>query len=137
MPALALELKPRGRSASVRRAKDRYRDRSGVEERVRQEQAAQERAEERDMRARMQADQQPQEIDLQQEHREALARQEPWSKKVDLAGDFARAAGEGRGEDEGGDDGAIEPVRISRAERPAERARARRRRRDDDFERER
>jgi hypothetical protein len=29
MPALALELKPRGRSASVRRAKDRYRDRTG------------------------------------------------------------------------------------------------------------
>ncbi|TAM98358.1 MAG: hypothetical protein EPN45_17720 [Rhizobiaceae bacterium] len=33
MPSLTLELKPKGRSASVRRAKDRYRDRSGSEER--------------------------------------------------------------------------------------------------------
>lgn len=138
MPALTLELKPRGRRASVRRAKDRYRDRSGAEDRARQEQMAQERAEEREMRVRIQqADRQPQDIDLQQEHREALARQEPWSKKVDLAGDFARAAGDAGGDGgDGGDDGVPAP-RISRAERPAERARARRRRRDDDFERER
>ncbi|WP_235923348.1 hypothetical protein [Brucella tritici] len=125
-PRIALALKPRGRSASVRRAKDRYRDRSGSEERARQEQIAQERAEERDMRDR-----------IQQEHREALARQEPWSKPVDLAGDFARAAGDAGGDGgDGGDDGVPVP-RISRAERRGERARARRRRRDDDFERER
>lgn len=137
MPALTLELKPRGRGASVRRAKDRYRDRSGAEDRARQEQIAQERAEERDMRDRIQqADQQPQDIDLQKEHREALARQEPWSKPVDLAGDFARAAGDVGGDGgEARDDGVPAP-RISRAERPAERTRGRRRR-DDDFERER
>ncbi len=33
MPALNLDLKPKGRGAAVRRAKDRYRDRSGAEER--------------------------------------------------------------------------------------------------------
>lgn len=131
MPALTLELKPRGRGASVRRAKDRYRDRSGRSE---------EQAEESALRARIQqAEQQssPQEIDLSEAHREALARQEPWSKTADLAGDFARAAGDGSGDGaDGGDDGAPAP-RVSRAERRSERTRSRRRGRDDDFERER
>ncbi len=131
MPALSLELKPRGRGALVRRAKDRYRDRTERNE---------EQAEERAMRARIQqAEQQPSshEIDLKDAHREALARQEPWSKPVDLVGDFARAAGDAGGDGgDGGDDGVPAP-RISRAERRSERTRSRRRRRDDDFERER
>ncbi|TCS04600.1 relaxase/mobilization nuclease domain-containing protein [Rhizobium sp. BK418] len=133
MPALALDLKPRGRGASVRRAKDRYRDRTGRDHA---------RDEERAMRARMAEEEKRQEpdtpdIDLKDAHREALERQEPWSKEVDLPRDFARAAG---GEDsggDGGDDGTEEPIRISRAERKGERQRSRRRGRDDDFERER
>lgn len=133
MPALALDLKPRGRSASVRRAKDRYRDRTGRD---------QARDEERAMRARMAEEEKRQEpetpdIDLKDAHREALERQEPWSKEVDLPGDFARAAGSEDGGGNGGDDGTEEPVRISRAERKSERQRSRRRGRDDDFERER
>lgn len=133
MPALALDLKPRGRTASVRRAKDRYRDRSGRD---------QERDEERAMRARMAEEEKKRlepdaaEIDLKDAHREALARQEPWAKEVDLPGDFARAAGSEDGGGDGGDDGTEEPVRISRAERKNERQRSRRRGRDD-FERER
>ncbi len=139
MPALAPGLKPRGRGAAVRRAKDRYRDRSGRDERVNPERVIQqqERAEERVMRARIAQEEQRQapEIDLTDAHREARERQHPW-KKVDLAGDFARAAADGTGGEGGGDDGAPAP-RISRAERPSERARTRRRGRDDDFERER
>ncbi|MBM6395292.1 relaxase/mobilization nuclease domain-containing protein [Ochrobactrum anthropi] len=132
MPALALELKPRGRSASVRRAKDRHRDRTGRDR---------ERDEERAMRAWM-ADEEKRlerdaaDIDLKDAHREALERQEPWGKEVDLPGDFARAAGSDDGSGDGGDDGTEEPVRISRAERKSERQRSRRRGRDD-FERER
>lgn len=131
MPALALELKPRGRSASVRRAKDRYRDRSGH---------AADRAEERALRQRVEQEdkQHAPDIDLADAHREALERQAPWSKEVDLAGDFARAASDGSGGGDAGDDGAaVEPIRISRAERKGERNRSRRRGRDDDFERER
>jgi len=132
MPALALELKPRGRSASVRRAKDRYRDRTGRDHA---------RDEERAMRARMAEEEkrlEPDEpdIDLKNAHREALERQEPWGKEVDLPGDFARAAGREDGSGDGGDDGTEEPVRISRAERKSERKLSRRRGRDD-FERER
>lgn len=132
MPALALDLKPRGRSASVRRAKDRYRDRTGRDD---------QRDEERAMRARMAEEEKRLEpdtpdIDLKDAHREALERQEPWSKEVDLPGDFARAAGSEDGGGDGGDDGTEEPVRISRAERKSERQRSRRRGRDD-FERER
>jgi hypothetical protein len=139
MPALALALKPRGRGASVRRAKDRYRDRSGRAEQARQEQVeeAQALAEERAMRTRIaREEQQAPDIDLAAAHADALERQEPWSKTVDLAGDFARAADDGNGGGDGGDDGAPAP-RISRAERRSERARTRRRGRDDDFERER
>ncbi|WP_442582120.1 relaxase/mobilization nuclease domain-containing protein [Mesorhizobium sp. ASY16-5R] len=132
MPALALELRPRGRSASVRRAKDRYRDRSGRD---------QERDEERAMRARIAEEEKRLEpeagdVDLKDAHREALERQEPWAKEVDLPGDFARAAGSEDGGGDGGGDGTEEPVRISRAERKSERQRSRRRGRDD-FERER
>lgn len=132
MPALALDLKPRGRSASVRRAKDRYRDRTGRNHA---------RDEERAMRARMAEEEKRQEpetpdVDLKDAHREALERQEPWSKEADLPGDFARAAGSDEGGGDGGDDGTEEPVRISRAERKSERQRSRRHGRDD-FERER
>ncbi|WP_417423196.1 relaxase/mobilization nuclease domain-containing protein [Hoeflea sp.] len=132
MPALALELKRRGRSASVRRAKDRYRDRTGRDHA---------RDEERAMRAWIAEEEKRQEpdaaeIDLKDAHREALERQEPWAKEVDLPGDFARAAGSEDGGGDGGDDGTEEPVRISRAERKSERQRSRRRGRDD-FERER
>ncbi len=133
MPALSLDLKPRGRRASVRRAKDRYRDRTERDHA---------RDDERAMRARMEEDEKRQEpdtpdIDLKDAHREALERQEPWTKEVDLPGDFARAAGSEDGGGDGGDDGADEPIRISRAERKGERQRSRRRGRDDDFERER
>lgn len=132
MPALALDLKPRGRGASVRRAKDRYRDRTGRDHA---------RDEERAMRARMAEEEKrlepdTAEIDLKDAHREALERQEPWAKEVDLPGDFARAAGSEDGGGDGGDDGTEEPIRISRAERKSERQRSRRRGRDD-FERER
>lgn len=41
-------------------------------------------------------------------HRHALARQEPWGKEVDLADDFAPAAGEGSECRDGGDDGAAD-----------------------------
>lgn len=71
MPALALDLKPRGRSASVRRAKDRYRDRTGRDHA---------RDEDRAMRARMVEEEKRQEpdtpdIELKDAHREALERQ--------------------------------------------------------------
>lgn len=131
MPSFAMELKPRGRSASVRRAKDRYRDRSGH---------AADRAEERALRQRMKQEdkQHAPDIALSDAHREALERQAPWSKEVDLAGDFARAASDDGGGGDAGDEGAAaEPIRISRAERKGERSRSRRRGRDDDFERER
>lgn len=132
MPALVLDLKPRGRSASVRRAKDKYKDRTGRDH---------ERDEERAMRARMAEEEKrlepdAAEIDLKDAHRAALERQEPWAKEVDLTGDFARASGSDDGSSDGGDDGTEEPVRISRAERKSERQRSRRRGRDD-FERER
>mgnify|MGYP001149005754 CR=1 FL=1 len=72
------------------------------------------------MRAKIQQGEQqllPQKIDLSEAHREALARQEPWSNPVDLAGDFARAAGDAGGDGgDGGDDGVPAP-RTSRAER--------------------
>jgi hypothetical protein len=122
MPALKLDLKPKGRGAAVRRAKDRYRDRSGAEEREVQQVPQEERREERDGRG-----------ELQQALQAALAREQPWSKEVDLAGDFAKAAGDGDGDGEvrGGDEDG-ERLRISRAERKSERRRGR----DDDFERE-
>ncbi len=126
MPSLSLELKPKGRGASVRRAKDRYRNRA-------------EAAEEAAMREAIRQEEKRHApgIDLQQAHHEALQREEPWTRAVDLAGDFARAAQDG-GDDGGGDGGGEEPLpRISRAERRAERQRSRRRGRDDDFERER
>lgn len=126
MPSLSLELKPKGRGASVRRAKDRYRNRA-------------EAAEEATMREaiRQEEKRHAPEVDLQQAHHEALQREEPWRRDVDLGGDFARAARDG-GDDGGGDGGGDEPLpRISRAERRTERQRSRRRGRDDDFERER
>jgi Relaxase/Mobilisation nuclease domain len=126
MPALTLELKPKGRGAAVRRAKDRYRDRSGATEEAAMREAI-----------RQEEKQYEPEIDLRQAHHEALQRDEPWKKAVDLAADFARAARDGS-EDGGGDGGDGVPApRISRAERKAEKAQARRRGRSDDFERER
>ena len=125
MPALNLDLKPKGRGPSVRRAKDRYRDRTGAEEReageVRREEAREEPKEQ---------------ISLQHALEEALHREEPWPKEIDLAGDFARAAGDSGGKEEAsGGDSSKTQVRISRAERRSERQRGRGR--DDDFERER
>lgn len=127
MPALNLDLKPKGRGPAVRRAKDRYRDRSGAEEREDQHDQQQQDQQQQERRAVPKG-----KSDLQQALQEALDREQPWSKEVDLAGDFARAAGDGDGEDGGGDDGG-ERLRISRAERKSERGR----KRDDDFERER
>lgn len=121
MPALNLDLKPKGRGAAVRRAKDRYRDRSGAEERENQQ-----------VRHEVTRQVPTGKSDLQRALQEALAREQPWSKEVDLAGDFARAAGDGEGDARGGDEGG-DRVRISRAERKSERKRGR----DDDFERER
>lgn len=123
MPALNLDLKPRGRGAAVRRAKDRYRDRSGREE-------------ERAARTEPHSENVP--INLRHALQDAIVREEPWPKRVDLAGDFARAATDGSGDDggDGGNDGAPK-LRISRAEGKDERHRSRKRGRDDDFERER
>jgi hypothetical protein len=76
------------------------------------------------------------EIDLQKAMQDAMQRQEPWSKEVDVAGDFARAAGDGSADGgDGGGDGVPAP-RISRAERKGDRERSKRKGRDDDFERE-
>lgn len=121
MPALNLDLKPRGRGASVRKAKDRYRDRSGAEERE-----VREISREEDRRASEDR------IDLRQALQDAIAREEPWRREVDLAGDFARAAGGDSDDGRSSGDGQP-PIRISRAERGSERRRGR----DDDFERER
>jgi hypothetical protein len=125
MPSLTLALKPKGRGASVRKAKDRYRDRTGAEEReqrkiVREEERRQEPGAE---------------VDLQQSWQEAIVREEPLAPLADLAGDFERAARAGESEErgDGGEDSGR--PRISRSERRSEREKPRRR--DDDFERER
>jgi hypothetical protein len=136
MPALNLDLRPKGRGAAVMRAKDRYRDRTGRAEEREEERAA--RAEEREMRAALREEERRHEgeLDLQRAMQEAMERQEPWSKEVDVAGDFARAAGDGSADGgDGGGDGVPAP-RISRAERKADRERSKRKGRDDDFERE-
>jgi len=126
MPALALELKPKGRGPSVRRAKDRYRDRS-------------EAAEEAAMREMIRQEEKRYSPDshLTSAHHAALDREQPWTSAADLAGDFARAARDGS--DDGGGDGGdgVPTPRISRAERRGERTQPRWRGRDDDFERER
>ena len=124
MPALNLELRPKGRGASIRRAKDRFRDRSGREEReAPQQQTREPDREERGVR-------------LRDALGEAMAREEPWAKPVDLAGDFARASGSGDGDDgrAGEED---KGLRVSRSSRPSERSRGRERGRRGDFERER
>lgn len=126
MPALVLELKPKGRGAAVRGAKDRYRDRSASAEEAAMREAI--RQEEKRFAP---------EGDLEKAYHSALQREEPWTSAADLAGDFARAARDGA--DDGGGDGGdgVPAPRISRAERKGERIQARRRGRDDDFERER
>ena len=101
MPALTLELKPKGRGTPVRRAKDRYRDRS---------QAAEEAA----MREAIRQEEKRHQPDdsLQCAHQQAVERDGPWTTKADLAGDFARAAG-GGSDDGGGDGGDGVPRRAS------------------------
>lgn len=119
MPALNLELSPRGRKASVRKAKNRYQD--SLREREERQPKAQERDEEREIKAL----------------HEAMARavEEALSPELDLRAAFTRAAEDVRGDEgDGGDDGGGLP--ISRASRRGERGRDRGRRKDD-FERER
>ncbi len=120
MPALTLELKPKGRSASVRKAQNRYKDSLRVPE-------------ERQARVDESASQP---IDLQQAMQDALAAQSPLSKAVDVQDAFTRAADDGKSGDGqgGGDDGAIAEKPISRASRRSERGRGNGR---DDFDRER
>lgn len=126
MPALALELRPKGRGPSVRRAKDRYRDRSASAEEAAMREII--RQEEK----RLSSD-----SDLTSTHHRALDRDQPWTSVINLAGDFARAARDDAGDSSSGcGDGAPTP-RISRAERKGAKGQARRRGRDDDFERER
>ncbi|PNG24399.1 relaxase [Methylocella silvestris] len=110
MPALTLELKPRGRSASVRKSKNRYRDPLKAAE----ERYAPRVPEEKDKP-----------IDLQQAMQDAQAAQSPFPKAVDLQDAFTRVAGSGKGEDSGGDgdDGAIVQKPISRSTRASERGR--------------
>jgi hypothetical protein len=126
MPALTLDLKPKGRGTAVRRAKDRYRDRS---------QAGEEAA----MREAIRQEDRRHEPDstLRRAHDEAVQRDQPWTTKADLAGDFARAAGAGTDEGSGNSGDGVPALRISRAERKGEREQSRRRGRDDDFEMER
>ncbi|WP_372837471.1 relaxase/mobilization nuclease domain-containing protein [Phaeovulum sp.] len=62
---------------------------------------------------------------------------EPHWTELPLADQFREAARDGGDGDNGGDEGTVEPKRISRAERRSEHTRSRRRGRDDDFERER
>jgi hypothetical protein len=119
MPALKLDLKPRGRRASVFRAQNRYSRRPSEAERVtpRRPKGVQREGER---------------INLRRSMKEALARQEPWPTLVDLAGDFARASGGEGNVGDGTSEGEAPKVRVSRAERKSER----RRKREDDFEKE-
>jgi hypothetical protein len=119
MPALSFELKPKGRGASVRKAKNRYQDSLRTPE-------------ERQARAEPQGP-----VDLRAAHEEALAAETPIRRPVDLTATFARAAeGTGEGGESSGDAGGIPDKPVSRASRSSERGRERRGR-DDDFERER
>ncbi|ABS65800.1 Relaxase/mobilization nuclease family protein [Xanthobacter versatilis] len=114
MPALSLDLKPRGRGASVRKAKNRHQDTlRGREDRLPRGPAVPGLKE--DM---------------------ARAAQPPPGREeaVDLRSAFAQAADDGRGDGgDGGDDGRIT---VTRATRRGERERTRGRKRGD-FERER
>lgn len=131
MPTLSLDLKPRGRGAVVHKAQRRFQDRSrfeyqsNVSESAWASKEALSQIEER----------REQELSLRTAHQDAMERVDPWLQPVDLAGDFARAAGGETGEGEGGEQGQSRP-RLSRAEKRDERAR-RGRKRGDDFERER
>jgi hypothetical protein len=74
MPALSFELKPKGRGASVRKAKNRYQDslRTPEERQTRAEPLRQ--------------------VDLRAAHEEALAADTSIRRPVDLTATFARAA---------------------------------------------
>lgn len=89
MPVLNLDLKPKGRGAAVRRAKDRYRDRTGAEDQHdqpdQQHQHDQHDQQQQERRVTPKG-----EIDLREALQEAIMREEPWTKEIDLAGDFAR-----------------------------------------------
>lgn len=135
MPSLSPDLKPRGRSVVVDKAKGRIQDRSQHEEHAafrENEQASGEAMPHGEQYGEQRGEQ---EINLRLAHQEALERVEPWPQPVDLAEDFARAAGGESGEGKSGEQGQARP-RISRAERRDERTR-RSRGRNDDFERER
>lgn len=125
MKSLSLELKPKGRGVSVRKAKDRYRDRTGAEERALRQVLQEEERQQQPSQA----------VELQQAWQEALVREGPWPQVPDLAGDFARAAAAGESEERGAGGEDSKRPRISRSERRSERDRPRGR--DDDFERER
>jgi hypothetical protein len=125
MPALTLELKPKGRGASVRKAKNRYQD--SLREREERQARVPEEARETSS-------------DLLHEMLAALASTEPGAKTVDLQDAFTRAAEETEGEEERGEseEGSVARKPVSRASKPSERGRARGRgRKDEDFDRER
>lgn len=118
-PALNLELRPRGRGASVRKAQNRYKD------------ALRERKE------RLPKEQARNEEKVNEALHEALVRAalETMSTEVDLKSAFTKAAEDDRGDEgDGGDGGG--GVKISRARRRSERGQERRGRKGD-FERER
>lgn len=115
----ALKLGPRGRGASVRKAKNRYKDSLRTPEERQKRVEVPEKA-----------------ADLSAAHRAALAAEKPLESSADARGDFNRAAGSGGDSEGGGDDsGGIRPV--ARASRPEGRGSGRGRGRRDDFERER
>ncbi|GEP60431.1 relaxase/mobilization nuclease domain-containing protein [Reyranella soli] len=125
MPALTLELKPKGRGASVRKAKNRYQD--SLREREERQARVPEEARETS-------------TDLQQEMLAALASTAPGAKTVDLQDAFTRAAEETEGKEERGEseEGSVARKPVSRVSKPSERGRARGRgRKDEDFDRER
>lgn len=120
MPALTLELKPKGRGATVRKAQNRYRDSLRAAE---------------DKYARHVPEAQDRPVDLQQAMQDALAAQSPLAKAIDLQDAFTRAVGDGNSDGGGdGDEGAIARKPVSRSSRSSGRERGNRR---GDFDRER
>lgn len=123
IPALSLELKPKSRRASERKAKSRYQD--SLREREERQARVPEEARETSS-------------DLQSEMLAALSSLSPKGRTVDLRDAFTLAAEETEGEEERGEseEGSVARKPVSRASRPSERERGRGRR-DDDFDRER
>lgn len=105
MPALTLELKPRGHGASVRKAQNRYKDTLRVPE---------------ERQARVDEAASPP-IDLQQAMQDALAASRRYRKPLTFRMRSRARRAAGRAGTANGDEGAIAEKPISRASRPRER----------------